>query len=299
MTPRFRHVPRPMVVVATVVGSIVASLIAPVPATASTTTLIGSGSSFAGPEVLQWTADTAQAALQPDGRLHLDELRGRTVQLREQHGRLRRERHPVPVTGLRHQAADIPLHLCAGHRGRRLPSCTTSTGFARRSSCRATPLCAIMTGGVQMWNDPIIAGRQSGGQRYRPWRCTRSSAPTWPGRTSCCRSTASTSSPPCGGHSSPHRVVTQNPGQVGRPQPHRSAFGLAASSPPAIEASGSADAADDVAVPNNDGYITAVETGVCAPAQLPVGSVKNASGDYTQPDAGRRGLRPGLRHPER
>ncbi len=39
-----------------------------------------------------------------------------------------------------------------------------------------------------------------------------------------------------------------------------------------------------MAVPNNDGYITAVETAYAIQRNFPTASMKNASGDYTQPD---------------
>jgi phosphate transport system substrate-binding protein len=55
--------------------------------------------------------------------------------------------------------------------------------------------------------------------------------------------------------------------------------------PAAIPVNGSTTAADTVSNPNNNGYITAVETAYALERKSPVASVKNASGAYTQPTA--------------
>jgi len=52
---------------------------------------------------------------------------------------------------------------------------------------------------------------------------------------------------------------------------------------PIVGADGSEGAADTVASANNDGYVTAVETGYAAQRHFPVASVKNSNGKYVLP----------------
>jgi ABC-type phosphate transport system substrate-binding protein len=261
-------------------------LVVAVPRAAAATSLIGSGSSFAGPEVLQWTNDTAKSPYDlnvnynptssGEGRFDFGS-NPPTVDFAVSdipyQGAAFDTQQPtfpfiyVPVTA---GGLSFMYHLSSFPKGKTLQLSSYSA-------------CALMTGGVKTWNDPIIAADNPGVslpstavhpvirsdlagtnfvlQEY----CIHEQPALWK---------AFVTSP----------AVTQYPGQVNDlsatdPRSDWPLFGGV------ITASGSATAADDVASANNDGYITAVETAYAIQRDFPVASVKNASGDYTQPDS--------------
>ncbi|MGA2307648.1 MAG: substrate-binding domain-containing protein [Acidimicrobiales bacterium] len=256
---------------------------APTPANAGTG-LIGDGSSFAGPEVQQWVTDTAK----PPYTLTVDYSPYSSAQ-----GRFDFANRSVDfaVSDIPYQARAfdtaqptfpfIYVPVTAGglafmYHLNGLPSGTT----LQLSSYSA---CALMTGGVKTWNDPIIAADNPG--------VSLPSTAVHPVIRSDLAGTNFVLQEYCI-HEQPalwrdfvtSPAVTQEPGQVDdlSPTSPRSDWPLF---PGIIEASGSDDAASDVAAPNNDGYITGVETAYAIKHGLPVASVKNASGYYMQPGA--------------
>jgi ABC-type phosphate transport system substrate-binding protein len=244
------------------------------------TTIIGSGSSFAGPEVQQWQADTAKSPYS----LSVDFTSTNSADGRFNFGN---DTVDFAVSDIPYQSTAfdtkqptfpfIYVPVTAGG----LAFMYHIDGLSKTLQLSSYSACAIMTGGVQMWNDPVIqadnpgvklpataihpvirsdlAGTNFVLQEY----CIHEQPALWK---------AFVTSP----------IVTNNAGQVGdlsatEPRSDWPIF------PTGIEASGSAQAANDVAVPNNDGYITAVETAYALQRNFPTASVKNASGDYTQP----------------
>ncbi len=260
------------------------SVASPAPPTVPTphigTTIIGSGSSFAGPEVSQWSADTAKSPY----NLTVD-----YTSTNSGDGRFNFGNNTVDFA-----VSDIPYQSTAFDT--KQPTFTfiyvpvtagglafmyNLPGLAKTVQLSSYSACAIMTGGVKMWNDPVIAADNPGLslpaiaihpvirsdlagtnfvlQEY----CIREEPALWK---------AFVTSP----------VVVNNPSQVGdlSATDPRSDWPIF---PTGIEASGSTAAANDVAVPNDTGYITAVETAYAIQRHFPTASVKNASGVYTQP----------------
>lgn len=248
----------------------------------ASTTLIGSGSSAAGPEILQWTADTAQAPYNltvdytatssGDGRFN---FANDTVDFAVS---------DIPYQGIAFDTKQpafpfiyVPISaegLAFMYHLNGMPTGTTL-------QLSSQSICALMTGSVTMWNDPIIAADNPGvllpATPVHPVIRTDLAGTNFALQEYCIREQPAlwrtfVTSP----------IVVNNPAQVGdlSPTDPHSDWPLF---PAGIEASGSAAAANDVAVPNNDGYITAVETSYALQRHFPVASVKNASGYYTQP----------------
>ncbi len=251
----------------------------PIPHTG--TTIIGSGSSFAGPEVQQWQADTAKSPY----NLSIDYTSTSSGDGRFNFGN---DTVDFAVSDIPYQSTAfdtkqptfpfIYVPVTAGG----LAFMYHINGLNKTLQLSSYSACAIMTGGVKTWNDPVIQADNPGAnlpataihpvirsdlagtnfvlQEY----CIHEQPAMWK---------AFVTSP----------GVVNNPSQVGD---------LSATEPRSdwplfqggIEASGSAAAANDVAVPNDDGYITAVETAYALQRGFPTASVKNANGLYTQPN---------------
>lgn len=246
--------------------------------------LIGDGSSFAGPEVLAWATDVAKSPYNltinftPDssGQGRFDFGSG-TVDFAVS---------DIPYQGVAFDTAQpkfpfIYVPVTAGglafmYHLDGMPSGTT----LKLSSYSA---CAIFSGGVTSWNSPIIQADNPGVNLpdtpihpvirtdlagtnfvFQEW-CIHEQPKLWAAFVD-------------------STTTEQYPGQVGdlSATAPRSDWPLFAG---AIEQSGSANAADTVANPKDDGYITAVETAYAIQRDTPVASVKNASGYYTQPSA--------------
>ena len=253
-----------------------------VPAPRTATTIVGSGSSFAGPEVLQWTADTARSPYNltvdytstssGDGRFNFG------------NGTVDFAVSDIPYQAKAFDTAQpnfpfIYVPVTAGG----LAFMYHLSGLSKTLQLSSYSACAIMTGGVKMWNDPVIAADNPG--------VSLPAVPITPVIRSDLAGTNFVLQEYCI-HEQPAMwkafvtspAVTSDPQQVGdlsATEP-RSDWPIFVSG---VLASGSAAAADDVAVPNDNGYITAVETAYALQRNLPVASVKNASGDYTQPTA--------------
>jgi phosphate transport system substrate-binding protein len=244
--------------------------------------LIGSGSSFAGPEVLQWTSDTAKPPYSltinytPDssGQGRFD-FGGRTVDFAVS---------DIPYQG---QAFDtqqpnfpfIYVPVTAGG----LAIMYHIDGLNTTLHLSSYSICALMTGAIATWNDriiqadnpgvalpatpvhPVIRSDLAGTNFVLQEYCIHEQPALW---------RAFVTSP----------AIVHLPNQVGdlSPTDPRSDWPIFIG---AITANGSSNAADDVASPPANGYFTAVETAYAIQRHLPVASVKNASGQYTQPDA--------------
>jgi phosphate transport system substrate-binding protein len=252
------------------------------PAMAAGVTLNGAGSSFAGPEISQWTIDTAKSpynlninftsSSSSDGRF---EFANQTINF----GVTDIEYQPVPLDTTQPTFPFIYVPVTAGG----LAFMYHLNGFSGTLQLSSYSACAIFTGGVTSWNSPIIQADNPGvtlpdvpitpvvrsdlaGTNFvfQEW-CLDEQPALW---------AAFVNSP----------TTRSFPGQVGD---------LSATAPRsdwplfqnATSASGSAAAADTVANPDDNGYITAVETAYALQRDFPVASVKNKSGDYTQPTA--------------
>lgn len=247
----------------------------------SSSSLIGSGSSFAGPEVLQWTSDTSKSPYNltvdytptssGDGRFNFGnntvDFAVSDIPYQSQAFDTKQPSFPfmyVPVT-----AGGLAFMYHINELG------------GRALQLSSYSICAIMTGGATHWNDPPIAADNPGValpaipvhpviradlagtnfvlQEY----CIHEQPAMW---------RAFVTSP----------AVTQDPSQVGdlSPTDPRSDW---PHFPNGILVNGSAPAADTVAAANNDGYITAVETAYALQRHTPIAAMKNASGKYVQP----------------
>jgi phosphate transport system substrate-binding protein len=246
------------------------------------TGIVGSGSSFAGPEVLQWTTDTAKppytlnvnytSTSSGDGRFNFG------------NGTVDFAVSDIPYQGIAFDTKqpDFPFMYVPVTAGG-LAFMYHINGLSQTLQLSSYSACAIFTGAVPYWDDPIIkadnpgvalphipvhpvtrsdlAGTNFVFQEY----CIHEQPALWK---------AFVTSP---------AIVTYG-GQVGdlSATDPRSDWPLF---PSGIPVSGSATAADTVASPNNNGYITAVETAYALQRNFPTASVKNASGIYTQPTA--------------
>jgi ABC-type phosphate transport system substrate-binding protein len=252
------------------------------PASAAATPIIGEGSSFAGPEVSQWVSDVGQSpynlpvsytsSSSGDGRFA---FANQTVDF----GVTDIPFQPYPFDTKSPTFAFDYIPVTAGG----LAFMYHINGLSTTLQLSSYSACAIMTGGVAYWDDPIIkadnpgvslphiavhpvtrsdlAGTNFVLQEY----CIHEQPNLW---------AAFVNSP----------TIRGLQGQVSdlSATAPRSDWPLF---PTAIPVSGSTTAAQTVADPDNDGYITAVETAYAIEDHTPVASVKNASGIYTQPSA--------------
>jgi phosphate transport system substrate-binding protein len=250
----------------------------------ASTAIIGEGSSFAGPEVLQWTTDTAKSPYS----LSVDYTPSSSGQGRFDFGSgtIDFAVSDIPYQGVAFDTAQpkfpfIYVPVTAGG----LAFMYHITGMPAGTTLQLSSysICALMTGAVAKWNDTIIQNDNPG--------VALPATPVHPVIRSDLAGTNFVLQEYCI-HEQPAlwRAFTtavstlQYPGQVGdlSPTDPRSDWPLFGG---AVVASGSANAADDVSDPKDDGYITAVETAYAIQRNTPVASVKNASGDYTQPTA--------------
>jgi phosphate transport system substrate-binding protein len=245
-------------------------------------TLVGSGSSFAGPEVLQWTTDTAKppynlnvnytSTSSGDGRFNFG------------NGTVDFAVSDIPYQGIAFDTKQpsFPFMYVPVTAGG-LAFMYHINGLSGTLQLSSYSACAVFTGATPFWDDPIIkadnpgvslphvsvhpvtrsdlAGTNFVFQEY----CIHEQPALW---------AAFVNSP----------AIKTLGGQVGdlSATDPRSDWPLF---PSAIPVSGSATAADNVAAPNNNGYITAVETAYALQRHVPVASVKNHNGVYTQPSA--------------
>jgi len=246
--------------------------------------IVGSGSSFAGPEVLQWTTDTGKPPYSlnvdytptssGDGRFNfgngtvdfaVSDIPYQSPVFDTAQPTFPFEYVPVTAGGLA-----FMYHINGMPAGKTLQLSSYSA-------------CAIFTGAVSTWNSPIIQTDNPG--------VTLPDTPVHPVIRSDLAGTNFVFQEYCI-HEQPKLwaafvtspAIVQFPSQVAdlsATEP-RSDWPLF---PTAIPESGSAAAADTVALANNDGYITAVETAYALQRNVPVASVENASGDYAQPTA--------------
>ncbi|MHB8681853.1 MAG: substrate-binding domain-containing protein [Acidimicrobiales bacterium] len=277
--------------VAACLAAVATGLLMPAVAAADTG-IVGAGSSFAQPEVATWITDTAgkpyslnvqySGSSSGDGRLKFAD---QTVDF----GVTDIQYEPYPYDTKSPSFPFIYIPVTAGG----LAFMYHIDGLSKPLQLSAYSACAIFTGGVTNWNDPVIARDNPGvslpnltihpvtrddpaGTNYvlEEW-CIHDAGTLW----------ANFANSPQTQHY-PDQVQDLSPTQPHSHWPHFAN---------AIYTEGSAPAADTVADPTKNGYITAVETsyavtreqgcnaaGTCSNG---VGTVlvKNASGDYTAP----------------
>jgi ABC-type phosphate transport system substrate-binding protein len=156
-------------------------------------------------------------------------------------------------------------------------------GLSTKLQLSSYSACALMTGGVAYWDDQIIKADNPGVSLphtpVHPVTRTDLAGTNFVLQEYCIHEQPALWAAFVGS-----KAVQQYQGQVNdlSATAPRSDWPLF---PGAIPVSGSATAADTVSNPNDDGYVTAVETAYATQRGFPVASVKNASGDYTQPTA--------------
>ena len=252
------------------------------PALAASVGLNGEGSSFAGPEVTQWSIDTAKSPYNlnvsyssqssGDGRF---QFANQTVDYAVS---------DIPYQPPQFDTAQpkfpfIYVPVTAGG----LAFMYHINGLSGTLQLSSYSACAIFTGAVTSWNDPVIEKDNPGlslpnlaihpvirsdlaGTNFvfQEW-CIHEQPALWKAFVT-------------------SAAITSMPGQVGdlSATSPRSDWPLF---PNAVTQSGSANAADTVSNTDNNGYITAVETAYAIERHSPTASVQNPSGDYTQPSA--------------
>jgi phosphate transport system substrate-binding protein len=244
-------------------------------ASATSVQVLGSGSSFAGPEVLTWQKQTSIAPYNLD--INFTSNSSGTGRFN-----FAKETSNFAVSDIQYQPTDpaasfpfIYIPVTAGGLAfmYNLPGLSTTLQLSSYSAC------AIFTGAVAYWDDPIIAADNPG--------VTLPHIPV----------TAVTRSDPAGtNYVFQQYCIAEQPALwaafVAQPQIRGQAgvcvqATVPCSTWPTIgndpSVSGSTDAANTVAESSDAGYITAVETSYAIQLNFPVASVKNASGDYTQP----------------
>jgi ABC-type phosphate transport system substrate-binding protein len=246
------------------------------------TNLVGSGSSFAGPEVLQWVTDTAKPPYlltvdftptsSGDGRFNFAQ------------GTVDFAVSDIPFQGVAFDTKQpsFPFMYVPVTAGG-LAFMYHLNNFSGTLQLSSYSACAVFTGAVPYWDDPIIKADNPGAAlpHTAVHPVTRSDLA---GTNFVFQEYCIHEQPALWAAFVNSAAVRNEGGQVAdlsATEP-RSDWPLF---PGSIPVSGSATAADDVAAPNNDGYITAVETAYAIQRHTPVASVKNASGKYTQPDA--------------
>lgn len=264
-----------------IVAAVSAALMASPTAANAGTGIVGDGSSFAGNEVQQWVTDAAK----PPYTLTVDFNPNSSGQ-----GRFDFANQTIDFA-----VSDIPYQGMFDTPPPKFPFIyvpVTAGGLAFMYHLDGLPsgtklqlssysVCALMTGGVKNWNDPIIAADNPG--------VALPSTAVWPVIRSDLAGTNFVLQEYCIDEqpalwrafvTSPS--VVSFPGQVAdlSPTSPRSDW---PKFPGEIEETRSDGAATTVAAAHNDGYITAVENSYAVQRNMPVASMKNASGKYTQP----------------
>ncbi len=251
------------------------------PASAASTPIVGEGSSFAGPEVSQWVADVGQSpynlpvsytsSASGDGRFAFAD---QTVDFGVTD--IPYQPYPFDTKSPTFPFAYIPV--TAG--GLAFMFHVNGLSSLQLSSYSA---CALMTGGVAYWDDPIIQADNPGVSlpHVAVHPVTRSDLA---GTNFVLQEYCIHEQPALWAAFVGSSAVRGYPGQVSdlSATAPRSDWPLFQS---AIPVSGSTTAAQTVANPDDNGYVTAVETAYAIEDNTPVASVKNASGVYTQPGA--------------
>ncbi len=252
-----------------------------VPASAAATPIIGEGSSFAGPEVSQWVADVGQSpynlpvsytsSSSGDGRFA---FANQTVDF----GVTDIPYQPFPFDTKSPTFPFAYVPVTAG--GLAFMYHVSGLSNLQLSSYSA---CAVMTGGVAFWDDPIIKADNPGVSlphvAVHPVTRSDLAGTNFVLQEYCIHEQPALWAAFVG--SSAIRGLQGQVSDLSATAP-RSDWPLF---PSAIPVSGSTTAAQTVADPNNNGYITAVETAYAIEDHTPVASMKNASGVYTQPGA--------------
>ncbi|HTZ07721.1 MAG TPA: substrate-binding domain-containing protein [Acidimicrobiales bacterium] len=278
-----------MVATACVLGAalgIVAGVnVAGTPPSFASAGLIGDGSSFAGPEILSW----AQAVAGPPYDLTVNYAPDSSGQGRFDFGSRTVD---FAVTDIAYQsvAFDTAQPTFAFDY---VPVTAAGVGFMYHLNGLASgttlqlssySICSIFTGGVTNWDSPVIQADNPGvalpDTPLKPVIRTDLAGTNYVLQQYCIDE-----QPALWAAFVDAPSTEQYPDQVGdlsTTQP-RSDWPLFSG---AIFQSGSANAADTVANPNDNGYITAIEPAYAQQRQTPVASVKNASGHYVQPTPG-------------
>ncbi len=241
--------------------------------------IIGSGSSFAAPEISSWTSAVAispynltvnfTSSSSGEGRF---EFANKSVDFAVSDIPYQAKNDTPPPSNW----SFIYIPVTAGG----LSFMYHLNGLSKTLQLSSYSACAIFTGAVAYWDDPIIKADNPG--------LNLPHLPVVPVTRSDLAGTNFVFQEYCI-HEQPQlwqsfiKSVTGLQNQVtdlSATQPRSDWPLLATRSDPV---SGSTTAADTVASSQNDGYITAVETAYAIQHHMPTASVKNASGDYTQP----------------
>jgi ABC-type phosphate transport system substrate-binding protein len=247
------------------------------PPASATASVLGSGSSFAGPEILDWQAQTSI----PPYNLNINYSSTSSGGGRFDFAN---ETTSFGVTDIEYQNDDpkspafpyIYIPVTAGG----LAFMYNLPGLSSTLQLSSYSACAIMTGQVTAWNDPVIAHDNPG-----------VTLPDTPIKVVTRSDEAGTN------FVLEQYCIDEQPALWASfvSSPGVAALGTCVSAtapcstwpafPGSIAENSSTSAANTVAAGSDVGYITAVETSYALQANLPVASMENASGDYTQPSA--------------
>ena len=242
------------------------------------TQLLGDGSSFAAPEVQVWQHDTALPPYSLNVNFNSNssgqgrfDFSNRTVDFAVSDIRYQ----PYPLDTKSPGFPFIYVPVTAGG----LAFMYHLNGLSSTLQLSSYSACAVFTGGVPYWDNPIIKADNPGVSlphvAVHPVTRDDLAGTNFVLEEYCIHEQPNT-------WKSFINAVAKLQGQLGdlsatEPRSDWPHF------PSSINVQGSATAADTVAANSSDGYITAVETSYAIQRHSPVASVKNASGVYTQP----------------
>jgi ABC-type phosphate transport system substrate-binding protein len=249
------------------------------PAATAASPLIGSGSSFAGIELQEWSKDVAS----PPYNLNVNYQSSSSGQGRQN---FRDKVVDFAVTDIRYNKFDVNppdpatfdyIPVTAG--GVAFMYNLKAQGFGTTGKplqLSSLTVCGIFTGAIPYWDDPAIAADNPG--------VTLPHVPVTPVVRADPAGTNFVLEEYCiqlhNDLYSRFAAAVSKATSTDYPDEPTSNWPILS---PIVAAQGSEGAADSVAAVNNDGYITAVETGYATQRHFPVAAVKNDTGAYVTP----------------
>jgi ABC-type phosphate transport system substrate-binding protein len=264
---------------ALVLGLLTLTVPSTVPPAEAASALIGSGSSFAGIELQEWSKDVGS----PPYNLNVNYQSSSSGQGRQN---FRDKVVDFAVTDIRYNKFDVSppdpatfdyIPVTAGGVAfmYNLKAHNLGTG-GKPVQLSSLTVCGIFTGAIPFWDDPAIAADNRG--------VTLPHVPVTPVVRSDPAGTNFVLEEYCiqlhNDLYARFAAAVSKATSTDYPDEPTSNWPILS---PIVAAQGSEGAADSVAAVNNDGYITAVETGYATQRHLPVAAVKNDTGAYVLP----------------
>jgi len=255
------------------------TVITPAPPASAASALIGSGSSFAGIELQEWSKDVGS----PPYNLNVNYQSSSSGQGRQN---FRDNVVDFAVTDIRYNKFDVSppdpatfeyIPVTAGGVAFMYNLKAHGLGTAGKPvQLSSLTVCGIFTGAIPFWDDPAIAADNPG--------VTLPHVPVTPVVRADPAGTNFVLEEYCiqlhNDLYSRFAAAVSKATSTDYPDEPTSNWPILS---PIVAAQGSEGAADSVAAVNNDGYITAVETGYATQRGFPVAAVKNDTGAYVTP----------------